>query len=153
MLTKCCCCISLRTGSVILGVLGLIGAIVTLCYSAGNGGYLTTGIIYFISHSFLLYGAVTNNYTAVLVYLVFTAIGILLDLIFGILIFASVGILVPALSNDCALILEEKRAEGISCDALISATVGTLASVFILNGILNIYFWICCWSFYKELKE
>ena len=153
MLSKCCCCISLRTGSVILGVLGLIGAIVTLCYSGGNSGYLTSGIIYFISHSFLLYGAVRNNYTAVLVYLVFTGIGIVLDLMFGILVLASVGILVPALDNDCALIQDDIRGQGISCDAFISATVGILASVFIITGLLNIYFWICCWSFYKELKE
>ena len=138
MLSKCCCCISLRTGSVILGVLGLIAAIVTLCYPVlvQNGGNLTIGIIYFISHAFLLYGAVTNNYTAVLVYLVFTGIGIILDLIFGILALVSVGILVPGLANDCCY-----------------NEVDTLASVFIISGILNIYFWICCWSFYKELKE
>ena len=155
MLSKCCCCIPLRVGSIILAVLGIIGGLLNIGYYS-NWGYVVFGIFYFIANGCLLYGAIKNNHAWVLVYLVFSGISIVLEILFGILVLASVEYLVPMFANNCALINDELRDQKLSiedCDTLKSATEWTLAAVFMIGALFNIYFWICNLSFYKELKQ
>lgn len=149
MLSKFCCCVPLRNGSIVLAILGILGGILYLATSQGESHKIVWGIFLLLVYGSLLYGALSYNKNAVLVCLVFEGMTIVLGIIFGILAIASIDTLVPQLENNCADIIDKG---GLTCDQFKFALF-TTAGVFIAGSLLNIYFWICIYSFYKELKE
>ena len=152
MLSKCCCCIPLRTGSIVLGVLGLLGGIGTFAKSEGLWFNIVLGVFYIIAYATLLFGALKENGTAVLVSLVCTAIIIVLGIVFGTIIVASIETFVPEFANNCAAIANYLAQAHLTCEQFKSATIGVTAGIFFASALINIYFWICNYSFYKELK-
>ena len=138
MLSKCCCCVELRTGSIVLGILGILGGVGQFAQGLFWGNILN-GIFYLIAYGALLFGAIKYNPVAVLVNLICTIIIIVLGIILGIWILAAGGIA----GSEC-------RGQGCAeaTGVVIAGGVGCL-----IGAALNAYFWVCNYSFYKELKE
>ena len=173
MLSKCCCCVPLRTGSIVLAILGIPVGISTFATSGGFWLYIIQGVLYLLAYGALLFGALKYNYKAVLVNLVVTAFLIILGIIGAIIfiqdslssgsrisydfydMYASIKPFVPAnkLANNCAAMAEELSKAGITCDEFKAETIGTAAGILIVSSLLNGYFWVCNYSFYKELKR
>ena len=155
MLSKCCCCVPLRTGSLVIAVLGILGALVFLALSKGEWLSIVDGIFFLLPYAFLLFGAIKYNDKAVLVCVVLTALSIMiidasiiLEIVFGI-----IAIVDPELA-DCKALNEVLFF--YDCDELRFSTIVKEAVKLIgLIGLslINIYFWICNYSFYEELKE
>ena len=152
MLSKCCCCIPLRTGSLILAILGILCGIGTVAQYREQWGGIIQGIFYLLAYGSLLYGALKYNEKAVLTSLVITGLSIALGIIICIIAIANIETFNPQLANNCAGLIVDGRMY-VNCDDVKSAAIGLTAGVFIIGSILNAYFWICNYSFYKELKE
>ena len=153
MLSKCCCCVPLRTGSLVLAILGILSGIGYFAMSKGSWGSIIQGIFYLLAYGFLLFGALKYNEKAVLVCLVCTAVGIVFGIIMCIIAIASIDTLAPQLADNCAAIIDELNHMHMTCDQFKAGVIGTMAATFIIGSLLNVYFWICNYSFYKELKE
>ena len=154
MLSKCCCCVPLRTGSIVLGVLGLLGGFGNFLQAGGSWAYIILGIFYLIAYGALLFGAIKYNDKAVLVNLVVTAIIIVLGVVFAIIILVDIEVVVPEFANNCAFFAEElgQAITVETCDQLKALTGGGTAAVYFFAALLNSYFWVCNYSFFKELK-
>ena len=70
-------------------------------------------------------------------------------LIIAILCVAAVTFMFPQITDECA----QARYTTEQCDSLKAATIVSVASLFVGIAILNAYFWVCVFSFYKELKS
>ena len=146
MLAKCCCCVPLRTGSIILAVLGILGGIFQ--FIGGQWTGIITGILYLSFGGCLLFGALKYHEKAVLAALAIEGACIVLSIIFGIIVIAAIEVVVPALADDC-------NGSGIgksACDEAKSSARISAAAGLIVGALINVYFWICNFSFYKELK-
>ena len=152
MLSKCCCCIPRRTGSIILGIVGILGGLCTLFNSRGYWFYIMDAVVYLVAYGALLFGALKYNRIAVLINLVFTGIGIVLGVIFGIIAVSVVSTIMPELADNCVTIQDQLGNSGLTCDEFKTITIGTTACIFIVGSALNVYFWMCNYSFYQELK-
>ena len=138
MLSKCCCCIPLRTGSIVLAVFGLLGGIGSFAQTGGMIWFnFTQGILYLNGYGALLFGAIKYNEKAVFVNLVLTANIILLGLIGGIIALANIEIVQPLLAGELRIM----------------AKIDAAAAGMVVSLLLNGYFWVCNYSFYKELKQ
>ena len=155
MLSKCCCCIPLRTGSIILAVLGLVGGTGNLALAIYYQLWpnIVGGILYLLSYAPLLYGALKYNKNAVLVSLICSGVLIALGIASCIIAFASIETINPLLADNCVAIRDVLNTLGLTCDQYKSTVLGMLAGTLIVGTLLNIYFWICNYSFYKELKK
>ena len=155
MLSKCCCCVPLRNGSIVLAVLGiLIGILIGIGSFAKSGGFglhIIVAIFYLLAYGALLFGAIKYNDKAVLFNLVLTAILIVLGIVGASIVIATIQTLAPELDNNCAALAKKLAQEHITCDEMKSATIGTATGILIVT-FLQIYFWVCNYSFYKELK-
>ena len=156
MLSKCCCCIPLRTGSLIFAIMGIVSGIGTVAlYSAHiveQWGAIIQGIFYLLGYGSLLYGALKYNEKAVLLSLVITGLSIALGIIICIIAFANIETFNPLLANDCAGLAVDGQMY-VNCDEVKSVAIGLTAAAAIIGSLINVYFWICNYSFYKELKE
>ena len=150
MLSKCCCCVPLRTGSLILAVLGILGGFGMM--RTGAWYDILDGVLCLIAYGALLFGAIKYHQGAVLVNLVFSAITIVLGILFVIIALASLETFVPQLRDNCASIPDLNQT-GMTCSQLKSITVGTVAGTYAVGSLLSIYFWFCNYSFYLELKK
>ena len=149
MVSKCCCCIPLRTGCIILGVLGILSGIGLLATEWRQWFYVIEAVIFFAAYGPLLFGAIQYNQRAVLVSLGSCALLILYGTVIGIIIaMPRIETFRPELANNCAGVTSVERG-GISCDDF---TQITDVSAFLIGSVLDIYFWICMYSFYKDLK-
>ena len=149
MLTKCCCCVPLRTGSIVLSVLGLIGGVGMMLRDFSDWSNVVSGILTILAYATLMYGCLKNHPTAVLVYLVLDAFSIILAIFIAIFCIAAVTFMFPQITDECA----QARYTTEQCDSLKAATIVSVASLFVGIAILNAYFWVCVFSFYKELKS
>ena len=153
MLSKCCCCVPLRTGSIILGIIGILSGAGFLLKGYTDWYYIIDGLLQIVAYGVLLFGAIKNNKTAVLVHLVASAINIVLSIVLGIVAIVRIDTLAPELANHCQSILEELRQMGLDCEQFKAVVISTTAATFIGSGLISVYFWICIYSFYKELKK
>ena len=151
MLSKCCCCVPLRTGSLVLAIVGILSGF--FYFARGFWPDIIQGIFYLIAYGFLLFGVLKYHEKAVLMCLVFTAVGIVEGIIMGIVAIASIDSLVPQLANNCAGFIDKSNPTQVNCDQLRTAAIGGAAGTLIIGSLLNVYFLICNYSFYKELKE
>ena len=149
MLTKCCCCVPLRSGSIVLSVLGLMGGVGMMLRGFSDWSNVVSGILHILAYATLMYGCLKNHPTAVLVYLVLDALSIIFMIFIGILCIAAVPFMFPDLPDACVQLKYTTE----QCDNLKAATIGFAASLFVGIAILNTYFWVCVFSFYKELKS
>ena len=118
MLSKCCCCVPLRTGCIILGVLGALGGIGLILKGYTDWYNIVVGILQILAYGLLLFGAIKNNTTAVLVHLVASAINIMLSIVLGIVARVRIDILIPDIDNRCQSMPQELRQLGLTCEHL-----------------------------------
>jgi len=80
---KCCCCVDIRTGAIVIAVLGIVGSFGNLAFSTY---WMMIGeIIWRLVVSFcLLFGAIKVNEIAVLIYLILTILQIISEFAVGI---------------------------------------------------------------------
>ena len=136
VLDKCCCCVELRVGTIVIAILQIIGGLGNL--GAGQGWNNIIGMIMGVAAgACLLYGAIAYNPTATLVNLIFSMIGIVFCVIIAIIAFASI-----------AAIPKHNPNAGASTGVAIGAGVS-----FLIVAAVEVYFWICVYSFYKALKS
>jgi len=134
MLSKCCCCVPLRAGSIVLGILGILAGIAQFFIIQGQPwANIVAGIFYLIAYGALVFGAIKYNAIAVMVNLVCTAIIIVVAIIASIMISAAIG----------SLNLHSNQQSFLAWAVVAN----------ILGALLNAYFWVCTYSFYKEMKE
>lgn len=131
MLSKCCCCVELRTGAIVIAVLQILGALGNL-----SNGLSWETLIYAVigvaCGACLLFGAIKNNAVGTLINLILTAIGIVWTIIIAAIFFYGSAV---AYHSD-------------------QATAWAIAGVVsLICAGLNIYFWICVFSFHKEIKS
>ena len=96
-LSKCCCCVPLRTGSLVIAILGILGGLGLLAFSKGQTSIrwpnIVEGIFVLLPYSFLLFGALKYNDKAVLVCVVLTALSIIIGIVFGIIAIVNIDFL------------------------------------------------------------
>ena len=126
-----CFCAPLRTGSLILAVLGILfGIIGFVPYDNLLLFNVIQGIFYLNAYGALLFGAIKYNDKAVLVNLVLTP---------NIIFLGIVGVIYRGISLNTAT-------------GIVAGIVGGIVWG-IVSAFVNGYFWVCNYSFYKELKK
>ena len=161
VLNKCCCCIKLQTGCIILAVVGIIvnlgffglagsrcitvqvatGEKQTVCFkdfyviAAGN-------VIGIIGCVCLLFGSIKKNRIAVLVYLA-------AEIIRTVLYFAN-AIMMIKFYADLKNSYAGTNNAGFVFDTLANTALAGGICV-MLALVVSIYFWICVFSFFRKL--
>ena len=158
MFTKCCCCVPLRVGCMVLAVIGLMGAVGLIISGHSNWSNVVYGIFNIVPYAALLLGAIQNNHTAILFYLVLEAIAVILGIVFGVIVVAaSTAILTTGLDVNCSqlnqLSGQHLNLSAQDCNEVKAGAIGIIAATFWISALLNMYFWACVYSFYKELKS
>ena len=151
MLSKCCCCVPLRSGCIALGVVGILVAFIYLDPIINQSAYIfiLPLLVSLCSFGTLLIGAIVNNKTMVLVHSITYAMLMVLKVIFVIVAAVAFTTLMPVL-NDC----EELDMTGFDdCEQYTSYTMVLFFIVSIIELLLDIYFWFCSFSFYLKLKK
>ena len=133
---KCCCCLDLRVGSIVIAVLQILQGLGS--FSEGTAS-IVSGIACIAAGALLLYGAIKYHQTAVLVYLIIGMIGIVLVVIKAIMSFIAIGT-IPATCRSTAC-----------SNAQSTLTIYGIA--FLVGAALDVYFWLCVYSFHKGLKS
>ena len=126
---KCCCCVDLRTGAIVMAILEIIGGFGLIGKSTEWPDILNV-VVAIGAGVCLLFGAIKYHQLATLVYLVLQMIAIVLIV---------VAIIVAI----------------VAFAALSGAAVTLIVIPLIIYGIfvsVHIYFWVCVFSFYKGLK-
>ena len=78
VLTKCCCCVDLRTGAMVMAILQVLAGLGSFGGQASAGpGIVVNGVLALVAGLCLLYGAIKYEPTATLVYLVFQMLSII----------------------------------------------------------------------------
>ena len=131
--SKCCFCINLRDGVIVIAVVHIFGALGVL-YPIGAGilfwGYIIELIVGLMAGATLLYGAIKYNTTAIVIHIVLAVIEIINVLAVAVLLLIfAFGFGEPPLAAHIFLF-------------------SLVAAVIIL-----IYFIVCVYKFYQEIKS
>ena len=151
-LSKCCCCVDLRTGAIVIAVLGLLGSFANFQHG------LVVGIISCVgglaANLCLLHGAIKYNRTTTLVYLILDAIFMILLLVGLILIIVglSSSTLSPCFKSETSAAEIDWNGTMVTCSVTVGILIALLVS-FIIGIAISIYFWVCVYSFYDDLKK
>ena len=128
--SKCCCCIDLRNGVIVIAVLHILGALGVLGYITFWGTIIEL-IVGLLAGTTLLYGAIKYNTTAIIIHIVLAVIEIINFLaVASLLLILAYGFGEPSLAYHIIF----------------------LGSPVVIGGIL-IYFIVCVYKFYKETKS
>ena len=76
-LNKCCCCVNLRTGAIVIAILGILGSFGQLHDKEHIYIGIISVVVGVLANLFLLHGAIKYNKTTTLVYLILEAIFII----------------------------------------------------------------------------
>ena len=136
VLEKCCFCLDLRKGAIVIAIFHMVLALAQI-FTMLRIIFTAIGVVIFglIAGAVLLYGAIKYNTVAIIIHLVLALIEILILLTNVILIFHAVGI-----------------SDGTLVDWFYTLLVvsGVLNSLW---AIIEIYFLVCVRSFYLQLKS
>ena len=129
---KCCCCVDLRTGAIVMAILEIIGGLGLFGkgVSAGLWPDILNGVVTTGAGACLLFGAIKYHQLATQVYLVFQMIAIVLagvGIIYAIVVFAALS--------------------GAAVALIVIPVI-----IYVIFASVHIYFWVCVFSFYKGLK-
>ena len=122
--TKCCCCVDLRAGAIVIAIVDIAIGLASLV-KPESGSYV--GCLLLIGAGIsLLIGAIKENQIATIVSLVLQMIGVVAYVIIGILLIVSGSCYGPLVG---------------------------LGVFFLIAASLQIYFWLCIFSFLKGLES
>ena len=133
--SKCCCCIELRTGVIVIAVLQILGAVGVLGYGIFLGTIAPIvaligliNLVGLVAGATLLIGGIWYNTTAIILYIVLAVIEIIN---LGVMTFGVFGV---AIFGD-------------------SQTVNLFLTLLVVAAGGHIYFTVCVYKFYKEIKS
>ena len=163
-LNKCCCCVNLRTGAIVIAILGILGSFGQL----HDKDHIYIGIISVVvgvlANLFLLHGAIKYNKTTTLVYLILEAIFIIWYIVGMGFVIAALAAkeLKPCWDGDWdfpvvwntvdSKIVDGKIEDVGTCAVVVGYLTATLVAI-IIGIALGIYFWVCVYSFFADLKR
>ena len=138
VLRKCCFCFEHRSGAIVIAILQIIGALAGFVDDSVLPKWhlvinCCTGLICGI---YLIYGAIKYNTVAILVSLIFTVI---------VLCFLILGSILSFMATDFYS-QKNLRHQYLYFGIALGVALMILA-------LLEIYFWLCIFSFYGELKS
>ena len=132
VLTKCCFCIDLRVGAIIIALLEMVAAIGCIIVSSPFPWYVIMfEVCGLIAGGCLLVGAISYHKIATTINLVLTTMSMVFYVIAGIVLFV-----VTTGSHDP-----------------IGRSFNYVGALFIILALINIYFWLCVFSFLRGLKS
>ena len=149
-LGKCCCCVDLRTGAIIIAIIGIVGGFVNLG-SGHDWRHICFLILQLVASGCLLYGAIQCEKIPTIIYLVFQMISIVLIAIIIILFIVAIVIGPEA----CQKTLKTLKAAPEDPEQACRAAIVVLEVYIFLYAValaLSTYFWICVYSFMKRLN-
>ena len=149
--TKCCCCLPLRTGCIVIAILTIAYSFTWYIFGSRGGRFLGTRIGYgyivpinlwgLAEGTCLLIGALLNNATLVLVHFILAIIGTVGTLILVIVNSALANYSIGTPTQD------EKVGAGLVVVIWVS-----IITFIVIACLVRIYFIVVAWFFYKELK-
>jgi len=150
---NCCfCCIPLKVGTIILGILGVLGgggqairAIINIGQISGAFGYsqVIINILYFVVCAVVIFGAIKENQNFLIPYLVVAGIYVVVIFIFAILTFVGGA----AVAGTAASEGHDEAATGV---AVVGVTFGV---IFVIIGLICTHFWLVVYAFFEELRD
>ena len=135
VLDKCCCCLDLRIGAILIAIFQIISSLVT-CVSLVTWNTVVIAILCVASGKCLLFGVIRPHQTATMVSLVLSMAGVLFYVVAVIMSIIVITSIDPQNPNFYE-IASKDIAYGVSM---------------ISFAILNSYFCFCIYSFLGELK-
>ena len=130
-LNKCCFCVDLRIGAIVIAILEIVGGICAFVtrYGKLEANYVA-GVASIIAGLCLLFGSIKYHETTTLVYLVLHMLSIV---VYAISMFVVIGL--------------------VSGTALAKLVLPPTVGIFFTQMLIYIYFWSCVFSFYRGLKS
>ena len=138
VLEKCCFCVDLRNGAIVIGTLHMVAALGQLGTTAIAWITIVDVILGLIAGAVLLYGAIKYNTVAIIIHLVLALIEIVFLLATAIMIFVGVAAWLNLNGGELHWL------------HTLSLVIGGLISLW---AIIEIYFLVCVCSFYQQLKS
>ena len=139
--TKCCGCIPLRTGCLIIAILSIVFSFTWFVHTAFGYEYsVPLCLIGLASGVCLLIGVILNNQTLVLVSAILEMILVVVTLLFAVIFLALAGVFASTAATMEVAPLE-------------TTVIAIFLTVVLIGVLLDIYFLVVVWSFYKELKS
>ena len=159
---RCCCCIDLRIGCIVIAILQIVGSLgisgipifhsppYVTCFIIDCLAGVTAGIC-------LLIGVIKFEASAILVYLILAVINFIIRfVIFGFTVFILLGLnllwclyaALPPKNWNAPPLESHKRCQIIEGHVLEISIIGIPITVMALS----IYFWVCVYRFYKLTK-
>ena len=142
ILNTCCCCLDLRVGGIVIAILEILGGIgCFIPWVLGSSNLISWDFLAFgivagtlgvLSGTSILYGAIKKNAVATLINLILCGLGTIVHIIAIILIFIF------------------SFAENPNDETPVYIIIGV---VILVKAIFEIYFWICIYSLYRQLKS
>ena len=148
---KCCCCVDLRTGAIVIAILQLIGGAGCFGMGASEWQNIMNGVVGLLAGVCLLVGAINYHQTATLVYLVLDMIAIVLAGVAMAVIIIGGATFTASVSGNPDFQDNQGAQDVVTAFGAIFITI--FAIVYGLIALFYIYFWVCVFSFYKGLKS
>ena len=135
--TKCCGCIPLRMGCLIIAILQIVFSFLWFVHDGVAYSYSVPVCLIGLAQGVcLLIGVLLNNQILVLISGILALIRIVVSLIVTVLIMVAIGLF----------------ASSGAATTVATVSIALLFTFVIIELILDIYFLIVVWSFYKELQ-
>ena len=168
MISNCCCCIPLRTGIIILSIVGILFGVGFLLL--GQSWFnIVLAVTYFLEYGVLLHGAINSNRKTLLVCVIVDAIMIIFRLISYNLVLA--GIIPFGNTKAIGINYKCQQEQEVVVDILhemggnngklspievkfggIDIAAEQSAAIFFIFAMINSYNWLCIYSFYKDIR-
>ena len=149
-LKKCCCCVDLRTGAILMAIVEIIGGLGMFGKSQLGWHDVLNNVFAIGAGVCLLFGAIKYHQMATLVYLVLQMIEIVLIGV-AMLVGIIAGTAVTVAVSDHPDLQGNQDVQGAV--QVGGAIVVVLTMIpFGIIALFYIYFWVCAFSFYKGLK-
>ena len=138
VLEKCCFCVDLRNGAIVIATLHMVAALGQLGTTAISWITIVDVLLGLIAGAVLLYGAIKYNTVAIIIHLVLALIEIVFLLATAIMIFVRAAAWLNLNGGELHWL------------HTLSLVIGGVISLW---AIIEIYFLVCVCSFYQQLKS
>ena len=156
------CCIPLRNGSIMMGAIGILEGLLYFVHDITLLKTIT-GMLCLVSYGSLFYGAIREDWKAVLCNIVADTVLIFLNISLAIFHILDVELVVPEPANMCFAstetgfdlndTMETPQGYQPSCDEMKNSAAIKGATLYFSYVIFHFYVWICNLSYYLELIE
>ena len=136
VLNKCCCCLNLRTGAILIAIFQIVTGLIPLI-GLVTWNTVVVAIICVVSGKCLLYGTLTNHLATIMMSLILSMIAVVFYIV---AVITSIVIICGLDSNGPNFV--EIAAKDIAFG------IGMM-----LLSVVNLYFCICIFSFKNEVRN